>query len=191
MFSWLTDVDATLIAAVIAAGAALVGVFLTAWGNDRARREAAKSAKYNRRFAQLNELYAPIVIRRGLSKLLWVQLTGDRTAVPGVTKWKLIDHIEEIKSEQDPRRREIVERILEINQQISTLILKNGAHLNELPPPDSVPDFLEHAATLETLWKVGTNADAVHFVEFPAGFDDDLDGAVAAIQKDLRKQGNR
>lgn len=185
MIDLLTQPSATLVAAIIAALAAAASALLTYQGNRRARKDVTNTANYSRSFKQLNELYAPIIVRRALSKRLWTQLTGDRSATPGITKWRLIDHIKKIKAERDPSRREAVEQILALNKQMSELILTQGALLVKLPPPDSILMFLEHAATMETLWKLGVNADKVRDVPFPENLDSDLDAARIYIQAEL------
>ena len=90
-----------IIAAIIAAVAAIISAIIS-HKSGRATREAVdRQRSEDYRIRQLNELYGPMHVLRKESKSLWRQLPPDDHPEPGVTKWKLIDHIEEIKAELD------------------------------------------------------------------------------------------
>ncbi|WP_144022502.1 hypothetical protein [Asanoa hainanensis] len=175
-------VNVTLLAAAIAAGAGILAAVLSYLGVRGTRKAAEIQRDRDYRIRQLSELYGPLYMRRKLSRKLWRQLPGIPDAIPGVTKWNLIDHIEEIKGEETERRRLIVERILRINDELTEIIIGRAGLLDQFPPPESFEAFLEHAATLRTYWDRGKNATGVGYLPFPQRMDDD----VAATIKKLR-----
>jgi hypothetical protein len=171
-----------ILVAVIAAAAAVAAASLTAWLTARSERRAAERAFGER---QLSELYGPVHSRRRLSISLWKQLTGDRNSVPGETKWRLIDHVGEIRQESTTTRREVVERILQINREISDLLASRGGLLETLPMNDVCSRFLAHAATLDIIWSEKRDAAPLEDDPFPHGFDDVWIAEMDAIRKRL------
>lgn len=178
--------DATVIAALIAAGAALVTSIMSWSSSHRARKAVETQRTQDYRIRQLNELYGPLYMLRMMSRRLWKQLPGVDNAEPGVTDWKLIDHIVEIKGEEDAKRRLIVEDILKINDQLTELIVGKAGLLERVPPPASFEKFLEHARTLRIYWDQEANvAKGVAHLPFPGEIDDDVREALQTLRRDL------
>ena len=177
-------IDVTLAAAVIAALAAIAAAVLSYKGNLATTRAAERQRARDYRIRQLNELYGPLYMRRRLSRQLW-NLPGPADAEPGVTKWKLIDHIEEINAEAGDHRRLIVGKILQLNDELSALIVGSAGLLEQFPPPTSFETFLEHAATLRIHWEQGTNASGVTHIPFPGEIDADIEAAIGRLRAAL------
>jgi len=182
--------DAAVIAAYIAAGAAILASILSAvisYRSGKATRDAVtKQRSEDHRVRQLNELYGPMHILRKESRRLWKQLPPDPDPEPGVTEWRLIDHIEEIKSESDGRRRKVVDRILDINEQLREFIVGRAGLLLSFPAPDTFETFLIHSTTLAQHWDRGVNVtDPNSYVPFPGEIDSDIDSAIESLRAGL------
>lgn len=181
------SISGATLGALIGAGAAVLASVLSLLSSRSASKAVQRQRTTEYALRQLNELYGPLYMRRRLSLQLWKQLPGVPDAVPGVTKWKLIDHIEEIKANPSDKRYQLVENILEINRELSSLIVGEAGLLNEFPPPPSFTTFLEHANMLQVLWDKGINADqsGVDYVPFPGDFDPDVKASIDAVRKKL------
>jgi hypothetical protein len=175
-------IDVTLLAAIVAAVAAMAAAWLSYRGNLATNRAAEAQRQRDYRLRQLNELYGPLYMRRRLSRQLWGQLPGVPDAEPGVTQWKLIDHVEEIKTEQDVHRRQVVEKILQINDELTALITGSAGLLEQFPAPQSFETFLEHAATLRMFWEQGRNATGNAYIPFPGAIDADIAAAINRLR---------
>ena len=178
-------VNVTLLAAVIAALAAITAAVLSYAGVRGTRKAADVQRAREYRIRQLSDLYGPFYMRRKLSRRLWKQLPGVEEAVPGVTPWNLIDHIEEIKGEATEHRRLIVEHILKINDELTTIITGNAGLLDQFPPPPSFELFLEHAATLRVHWERGENAAGITHIPFPSDLDKDIEVSIKQLRTKL------
>lgn len=169
-------------AAIITASASLVVALAALYQNWTARRAVDKQRSQDYRIRQLSELYGPLYMLSVTGARLWSQLAEPRGSLQ---KWRLIDHIEEIKNEPDERRRGIIARILEINSQRVHLIVGKAGLLKDLPPPESFSQFLEHASTLAAQWQRGMNATSADYIPFPREFDTDLKAALDDLRKGL------
>src|SRR5690606_1550747 len=89
---WL-PAGVALVAAALAFAAALLQLRHTRRTNEIARLQA-----------QLNELYAPLLMWRQASEQL-------RTLLPPGPAWKLVDHIKDVKEGDDLQQREAVKAI--------------------------------------------------------------------------------
>ncbi|HWA67413.1 MAG TPA: hypothetical protein VG899_13720 [Mycobacteriales bacterium] len=178
-------IDVTLLAAGVAAVAAIAAAGLSYRGNLATNRAAEAQRQRDYRVRQLNELYGPLYMRRRLSRQLWKQLPGVPDAEPGVTQWHLIDHVEEIKTEQDAHRRQVVEEILKINDELTGLITGSAGLLVEFPAPQSFETFLVHAATLRMFWEQGRNATKAAYIPFPGSIDRDIEDAITRLRSQL------
>ncbi|MGH3592115.1 MAG: hypothetical protein ACRDRF_13930 [Pseudonocardiaceae bacterium] len=69
--------------------------------------------------------------------------------------------------EDSHHRRLIVEKILQLNEELSALIVGGAGLLEEFPSPKSFETFREHAATLQILWEQETIASGVTHIPFP------------------------
>jgi hypothetical protein len=172
-----------VVTALIAATASLIAAVIAAISTRGARKAVERQRSQDHRLRQLSELYGRLYMLRGTSRWLWQQLPGEANPTPGVTKWRLIDHIEEIKKEPDDRRRGIVEQILAINEQLTQLINGKAGLLEEIPPPPTFSTFLNHARTLTNLWNRGVNAsEGVEYVPFPGDLDKDVLDAITRLR---------
>jgi hypothetical protein len=180
-----SGVAPAVIAAIIAAAVsfATLGVSLMSGHKTREAIKAQRIQDY--RIRQLNELYGPLYMLRMTSRRLWRQLPGVPNAEPGVTNWNLVDHIQELKNEPDASRRLIVEEILKINSQLSDLIVGKAGLLEQVPPPESLEKFLEHARTLQVHWEQGADATGVARLPFPGEIDEAVREAIDRLRKDL------
>lgn len=182
----MDDSIVTLIAAIVAAAAAIASALISWLSNRSTRRAVDRQRSEDYRIRQLNELYGPMHMLRRQSRSLWKQLPPEPDPEPGVTKWKLIDHIEEIWAEPDDRRRMVVTSILEINEKLSELIIEKGGLLVEFPAPDTFETFLNHATTLRQHWERKRNVtDETSHVPFPGDIDRDINNAIEALRKKL------
>jgi hypothetical protein len=177
--------NVTLWAAVLAALAALVAAGFSYRGVRATNRAAEAESTRSYRVQQLNQLYGPLYMRRRLSRQLYRQLPGIPDAELGVTEWKLIDHIEEIKVQSGDHRRLIVEKILQINEELSDLIIGSAGLLERFPPPKSFETFLEHATLLRLNWERGANASGAARVPFPPELDVDIPEAIIRLREGL------
>ena len=180
-------VNGAVIAAIIVAGASLVTTSFSWFSSRQAQKAVRTHRAQDYRIRQQNELYGPLYMWRLLSRRLWEQLTEIPNAQPGVTPWKLIDHIEEIKSEADGRRRLVVEEILKINAELTDLIVGKAGLLYELPPPESFEKFLEHSRMLRINWDQGTNATGISYRPFPGEIDQDILHALEGLRRDIQQ----
>ncbi len=183
----LSSISGATIGALIVAGAALIGSILTLLASVSTNKDARRQHQLDYALRQANELYGPLYMRRQLSLQLWKQLTGVPDAVPGKTKWRLIDHIEEIRAVPSDGRNRLVEQILLINKELSDLITGHAGLLNEFPPPSTFTTFLLHAELLQLLWDRSSNADpeGTGYIPFPGGLDYDISTAFKAVKKRL------
>lgn len=177
------DAIATVVAASIAAVVAGFGAYL-AWREGRLTRQAFdRHREEDFRVRQLSELYGPLHMRRRESRELWRQLPNVDDPTPGTTEWMLIDHITEIQAEEDGRRRGVVERILELNDELADLIQSKAGLLAEFPAPESFERFLVHRTTLRAHWERGENVTHGGAYEaFPSDIDDDIDSAIEQLR---------
>lgn len=172
--------EPAVVAALVAAGASFVTLGVTYLSQKKTRDQAKKraSAEYYRR--QLDELYGELLILRKTSRRLWDRLRG------GEERFRLIDRIEEIQAESSPKRREIVEKVLEINERIADLMEGKASLFVELPPADTFLQFLDHKRALDSLWRQGRNGNGSE-PSFPKYLDDDIQHAIDQIQSRLRE----
>jgi hypothetical protein len=191
--------NATVVAAEIAAGAALVAAAtsaVTAVVTNRWQSQSDSSLKrleqqfsdrqrateYMRR--QLNDFYGRVYMLRRQSESLRRLLPdkdqkGDR--------WRLVDHIIDVKNSANAKHKQAVEMILEFDKEIAGLLTTSVGLYDQFPAPQSYTDFVQHYELLQLAWDQNQSQSPAERLPFPDQFDVDLNAAIEDIKKRLDK----
>jgi hypothetical protein len=105
------------------------------------------------------------------------------------TKWRLVDHIEELKQENNESIINCVEEMLRINEEIKDALVAKSALYISFPPPLTLSHYIAHVRLLSLAWKQGRNEDADNRLPFPDDFDDVIEDAVRRIRQRLEVLG--
>lgn len=168
---WL-PAGVAFIAAALAFGAALLQL-----------RHTRRTNEITRLQAQLNELYAPLMMWRQASQQL-------RTLLPAGPAWRLVDHIKDVKEGHDAQKREAVKAILGIWTEVDKLLTQKAGLTYGAPPPPSFGKALAHSAMLRMFWELGENQPLNNRLPFPSEeFDADINDAIVKIRARLVKLG--
>lgn len=184
----LTADNAAVLPAVIAAVAAIIAALVAVVGaiyngrkqrrhEERIERITRSRGERDYRVRQLNELYGPLFMLREQSNRLREQLPP--------RPWRLVDRIEEIRSNPADPRNQVVNSIVQLNSTMCALITGKAGLLQAFPPPSSFGIFLEHAELLKTYWEMGKNQEEQNRRPFPLEFDDDIRAAIDEVMADL------
>lgn len=175
-----------LVAPTIAAIAAIIAAAMSVRASRTLQRNVDLQHEVEFRRRQLDELYGPIHMKQSTSVSL-------RKMLPGVqedgTKWRLVDHVEEIKRENNEAIINCVEEILRINEEIKDTLISKSALYVSFPPPLTLSHYIAHVKLLSLAWKQGRNEDPVNRLPFPDEFDDVIEDAVRWIRKRLEELG--
>ncbi|MEV1066049.1 hypothetical protein [Streptomyces sp. NPDC050263] len=191
VFSWVAGETAntkwwvTLVAAGIAAIAAISAAAL-AWRSTRsqtAHTERQRNVDFLRQ--QLNELYGPIYMRRRASESLRDLLPDKQD---DGTRWRLVDHITDVKAGGDLTRIEAIEQILAINSEIENILTSKAGLYESFPPPDILSKFIAHIRLLRISWERGEN-QSNNRIPFPDDIDDYLLGVIKRLRSHLEALG--
>ncbi len=174
------------VAAAIAALVALLAAVSTIILAVSQRRAERRQRRADRLQLQLSNLYVPLSFLRSESRHLRGMLpandeSGDR--------WRLVDHIEEIKESGNSERISCVTRILKIWGKIEDLLHQQGGLLVSLPPSKVYQDALAHAAQLRISWKAGNNQDSSDRFPYPETLDTQISKDIDQIRGELKKLG--
>lgn len=182
------------IIAAIAAGASAIISAVTAILTGRWKSQSDSSLKrleyqfsdrqretdYRRR--QLNDFYGRVYMLRRQSESLRRLLPGEN----GTGKrWRLVDHIMDIKSGTNDKQKQAVEMILEFDKEIAGLLIANVGLYYQFPAPQSYTDFVQHYELLQLAWDQDQNQSEEERLPYPDDFDSDLNSAIAAIKQRL------
>ncbi len=153
-----------------------------------ARDFSMRQREIDWRVRQLNEVYGPLRMLRATSRLLRDSLP--KTEADG-QRWRLVRHIEE--SRQKAEYRVIVEGILRISRAIEDILVAKAGLLEGEEIPASFSKFMQHSRLLQIAWGAPTNVTeqpdlvGVADVPFPDEIDQDIETAIASVQKHLRR----
>lgn len=171
--------QATLLGAVIAGVTALVTALLTVviqrYSLARNEKFALRQLAIQRTERQIDELYGPLILLRRQSHYLWSKLREGKSD----PDWRLLNHIEEVKS--DPTETAIAEELLRLNDLSQALILKHPALVYRQVLPDSFHKFLAHAGVVKVAFEMGKVPGRGQFIYYPSEFDRDLESAYEAL----------
>jgi len=175
-----------LIAPVIAAIAAIIAAAMSVRTSRTLQHNVDIEHEIEFRRRQLNELYGPIHMKQSTSVSL-------RKMLPGLqddgTKWRLVDHIEEVQSEGNESIINCVEEILRINEEIKDALISKSALYISFPPPLTLSHYIAHVKLLSLAWKQGRNEDPENRLPFPDDFDNVIEDAVRRIRQRLEELG--
>ncbi len=189
--------NTTVIAAIIAAVAAVLAAAtsaVTAILTNRWQSQSDSSLKrleqqfsdrqretdYRRR--QLNDFYGRVYMLRRQSESLR-RLLPDRDQAGN--RWRLVDHIIDVRNGGDNRQKEAVKTILQLNKEIAGLLTTSVGLYHQFPAPQSYTEFVQHYELLQLAWDQGQNQNEAQRLPFPDQFDPDLNSAIEAIKRRL------
>lgn len=181
---------AALVAAIAAIVAAVISA-VVAWRQRGHQRELMRVANrftesqrqvdfHNR---QLIEFYGPLLLLRQASRTLRGHLPDQDASG---RRWRLVDHIEEIKQSEDNLLRSAAEELIAINKEIEQLLLSRGALMVFFPPPESFTDFIAHSRLLRFAWEQGMNQSGSQRQPFPDQLDDDIREGINEVNNRLQ-----
>ena len=170
----------------IAAMAAIIAALISYHSSRSNTRTSASQTEIEFRRRQLNELYGPIYMKQSTS-------VGLRKMLPGLQedgkKWRLVDHIEEIKASDDPVLIACVEQLISINEDIMRDIVEKSELYVAFPPPIAFSRYVAHVEFLTFTWRQGRNQPAGLRLPFPNEFDSVIEQAVRFIRDRLIELG--
>jgi hypothetical protein len=134
---------------------------------------------YRRR--QLDEFYGRILMLRQVSRSLRDRLPEE----DGRGRWRLVHNIEQVKNSPDEQLIKTVERIIEIDTEIQSIMTNKTSLLVEFPQPASFSLFARHAELLRMDWSLGRNQDPENSVPYPDDLDRDLSSGYNTIKHRL------
>ncbi|TQK44429.1 hypothetical protein FBY35_5933 [Streptomyces sp. SLBN-118] len=175
----------TLVVAGIAAFAAISAAVLSLRSAKSQAANAEKQRKVDFLRQQLNELYGPIYMRRRASESLRDILPHEQA---DGSPWRLVDHIEDVKSGADHAEVEAVEQILEINSEIESILTSKAGLYESFPPPDILSKFIAHVRLLRISWERGEN-QSKNRIPFPDDLDEYLMGVIGRLRSRLEALG--
>jgi hypothetical protein len=168
-----------LIAPGIAALAAVIAAAMSMRASRLVQRNIATEREIEFRRQQLNELYGPIHMKQATSVSL-------RRMLPGIqedgSKWRLVDHIEDVKASGDTDLINCVGEILRINEEIAEALTSKSALYVSFPPPQTLSRYIAHVRLLSLAWRQGHNESQETRLPFPDDFDKVIEEAVLAIR---------
>jgi hypothetical protein len=171
-------------AAVVAAIAGIAAAIGSFYSSHQQRRHAERERQIEFSRRQLNELYGPILTLRQASDSLRDFLP--RT-MPDGSRWKLVEHVKEVKNGADEAAKTAVGEILKINRQLEEIILGKSGLLETFPPPPSFKLFIRHARLLQVSWDRGTNHPKAAEIPFPESIDNDIARDIDLVMERLKK----
>jgi hypothetical protein len=172
---------AAIVAAVAAITAAAISGTIATRQSKRSRQEKALEALR----LQLTEFYGPIYMLRRASSSLRATLPRQ---TPDGSRWNLVDHIAEVKSEGrgfGEVERSAVEQILEINKKIEDVMVGKIGLIDSFPPPSTFEEFIAHSRLLRVAWEKGETHPESRRLPFPSRLDDDLEADLRIVRKRL------
>lgn len=175
-----------LAAPSIAALAAIIAATISVRASRLLQHNVQLEHEVEFRRRQLNELYGPIHMKQSTSVSL-------RKMLPGIqedgTKWRLVDHIAEVKASGNVDLINCVEEILRINDEIIEALISKSALYVSFPPPVTLSRYIAHVKLLSLAWRQGHNEDPENRLPFPDDFDHVIEDAVLRIRSRLRELG--
>jgi hypothetical protein len=148
---------------------------------DAARRDVAK-ALLDHHTRQLDELYGPILPLLEQSRRLYKKLGKP-------TGWRMLDHIDEVLASDEEKL--IVMRILEIGEQIESILLSKASLARPPGPPESFNLYIGHVAVLRLMLRGGLRRDPLSDEYYPRhppnSFNDDIEVGYHAILEELER----
>lgn len=175
-----------IVAPCIAAIAAIIAATISVRSSRTLQRSVDRQHEIDFRRQQLNELYGPIHMKQSTSvslrKLLpWTEPDG--------SKWRLVDHISEVKNSNDPTTLNAVQEILRINDEIMNALISKSSLYVAFPPPMALSHYIAHVKLLSLAWGQGRDQDPENRLPFPDDFDRVIEEAVLQIRKRLAELG--
>lgn len=167
-----------VIASVVAAIAAITAAFIAAKAAKRQREAVRVERRIEHCRRQLNNLYGQLYMLRQASKSLYATLhtSGERPQ-----DWRLVDHINEIVTEDEKSKIGTIEEIIKINKMIEDLLVSQSGLVDQFPPPESFQRFVSHSRQLQVAWGKKSDLEGSR-VSFPRNFDSDIENSITEIR---------
>jgi hypothetical protein len=171
-------------AAVVAALAALAAAIASFVSTSRARKQFARERAVSFLRDQINDLFGAMYMRRRVSESLREILPKNQN---DGSRFRLVNHIGDVKNEADPAKVAAVEQILQINRELTDIMSSKFALLDSFPPPASFVRFVAHARLLQSAWERGQSIPASERIPFPDELDRDIFHALETARSRLNE----
>jgi hypothetical protein len=184
---WSAAQNATLGAAVVAGIIALIGTAATFCTAKKQRERDQRTNDIAFLLQQLNELYGPIYMLR-VSVDSSYRALREHLGVgqPPAMRWALVEHIAQLRQQNDPFTIFAVTNILKVNKQIEDILRSKYGLFISNRPPASFTKFIEHSQQLRLAWDQGLTLPKDIRVSFPrVEFDKAVDDALNELRKKI------